>query len=249
MAESFGANAEAYDRARPRYPVPFIRRIASEISGPRILDVGIGTGISALPFRELGFDVVGVEVDERMAQVARARGFEVEIAGFEGWRTGSPFDAVISGQTWHWIDPDAGAAAAAAALRPRGLLALFWNSGLPTPEIAARFGAVFESIGSGLPFTPWNRRADAPYAEIMDSAADGLARTGRFASPRRIDYEWSTTIPKDAWLEQVPTSGGINRLPADKIDRLLAGMSEIVDEVGGELTLEYTTVALLAERA
>ncbi|WP_405148967.1 hypothetical protein [Sphaerisporangium sp. NBC_01403] len=43
---------------------------------------------------------VGVEVDARMAEWARQRGLEVEVAAFEAWDpAGRLFDAVVSGQT------------------------------------------------------------------------------------------------------------------------------------------------------
>lgn len=41
-AESFGADAQRYDRARPRYPDALIERIATASPGPDILDVGVG---------------------------------------------------------------------------------------------------------------------------------------------------------------------------------------------------------------
>ena len=56
-----------------------------------------------------------------MAEVARRRGLAVEVAAFEAWEpAGRRFDAVVAGQAWHWIDPDAGAAKAAEVLRPGG---------------------------------------------------------------------------------------------------------------------------------
>jgi len=51
-----------------------------------------------------------------MAEVARRRGIDVETAKFEDWDPeGRTFDAVVSAQTWHWIDPAAGAAGSAQA--------------------------------------------------------------------------------------------------------------------------------------
>src|ERR1700761_5311002 len=85
VAESFGTDPERYHRTRPRYPQPLIDQIISGVHGPAALDVGIGTGISARPLRDAGFDVLGVEVDARMAAFARSEGFEVELARFEDW--------------------------------------------------------------------------------------------------------------------------------------------------------------------
>src|SRR5689334_20967558 len=83
VAESFGANAERYDRTRPRYPQALVNRIMAGARGREVLDVGVGTGVSARPFRAGGFRVFGVEVDPRMAAFARQDGFEVEVARFE----------------------------------------------------------------------------------------------------------------------------------------------------------------------
>jgi len=54
VAESFGADAERYDRARPGYPAAMVDRIVAASPGPDVLDVGCGTGIAARLFREAG---------------------------------------------------------------------------------------------------------------------------------------------------------------------------------------------------
>ena len=59
------------------------------------------------------------------------------------------FDAVVAGQTWHWVDPEAGAAKAASLLQPGGRLALFWNAGQPSPAATAAFADVFERLMPG----------------------------------------------------------------------------------------------------
>src|SRR5918999_3383058 len=84
-AESFGADAERYDRTRPRYPDALVQRIIAASPGSDVLDVGCGTGIAARQFQAAGATVLGVDVDARMADFARQRGLEVEVATFESW--------------------------------------------------------------------------------------------------------------------------------------------------------------------
>ena len=142
MAEPFGSDAERYNRARPSYPGALVERIVAASPGPDVLDVGCGTGIAARLFQATGCGVLGVEPDARMADLARQSGVDVEVAKFEDWDpAGRQFDAVIAAQAWHWVDPVAGAAAAARALRPGGRLALFWNAVQPPPALGEAFGA------------------------------------------------------------------------------------------------------------
>jgi hypothetical protein len=42
VAESFGSDAERYDRARPSYPAAMVDRIVAASPGPDVLDVGCG---------------------------------------------------------------------------------------------------------------------------------------------------------------------------------------------------------------
>jgi SAM-dependent methyltransferase len=128
VAESFGTDPERYDRTRPRYPDALVERIVAASPGPAVLDVGCGTGTEAWQFQAAGCTVLGIEPDARMAELARRRGLEVEVATFEAWDpAGRQFDAVVAGQAWHWVDPVAGAAKAAQVLRPGGRLAPFWH--------------------------------------------------------------------------------------------------------------------------
>src|ERR1700722_6471279 len=80
MAESFGCDAERYNRARPSYPDALVDRIVATSPGLDVLDVGCGTGIAARQFHAAGCRVLGVDVDERMAELARRSGIEVETA-------------------------------------------------------------------------------------------------------------------------------------------------------------------------
>ena len=253
MAESFGEHAAAYDRARPHYPGELVDRILAETRAgsrePDVLDVGIGTGISALPFRERGAHVIGVDVDDRMAEFARSRGFEVEVARFEKWdAAGRDFDLVIAGQTWHWIEPVAGAAKAAGVLRRGGRLAVFWNVMQFPPELGAAFDA---ALARRLPGTPFARGISAGlngYESQLDKARAGIRESGAFGDVDRWRFDWRREYSRDEWLDGLPTSGGFNRLPADRLEPLLDEIGRAIDDVGGSFTMDYAAMVVTARR-
>lgn len=247
VAESFGVDPDRYDRTRPRYPAAMVERIVGALPGHDVVDVGTGTGIAARQFAAAGCHVLGVEVDARMAEVARQAGIDVEVAAFEAWDpAGRTFDGVISGQTWHWVDPVAGAAKAAEALGPGGRLALFWNVGDPPADLATAFRAVYEHVETQLPFNPWARPALDAYGLIVGRAADAIRAAGPFEEPEEWRLTWTWPYSRDEWLDQVPTFGGHHRLPPATLEALVAGLGAAVDAAGGAFEMGYTTVVVTA---
>ncbi|WP_183345953.1 class I SAM-dependent methyltransferase [Conexibacter arvalis] len=247
LAESFGADPERYDRTRPRYPQQLVDRIVASAPGPDVLDVGIGTGVAARPFKAAGCRVLGVEVDARMAAFARAEGFDVEVAKFEEWHpAGRTFDAIIAGQTWHWIDPAAGAAKAAELLQPGGLLAVFWNVQQAPPELAQAFSDVYRRVLPNTPFAVGPRNPLDAYDHILGPTTEGIRATGAFGKHEQWRFDWTQPYAKDEWLDQVPTFGGHSRLPQSKLAELLTGIGDAIDAAGGSFTMGYATIAIVA---
>src|SRR5215471_17834429 len=97
VAESFGSDAQRYDRARPRYPEAMVRQVVAACPGLDVLDVGCGTGIAARQFLAAGCRVLGVDPDARMADLARRRGVEAEVAPFETWDPATRSSGVSTG--------------------------------------------------------------------------------------------------------------------------------------------------------
>ncbi|SEG77733.1 Methyltransferase domain-containing protein [Nonomuraea solani] len=226
-----------------------VAAIAADSPGPDVLDVGCGTGISSRQFQAAGCKVLGIDVDARMADVARRSGVEVEVAAFEAWEpAGRTFDTVIAGQTWHWVDPVAGAAKAAQVLRPGGRLSVFWNVAQPPPEVSATFAEVYARVLPELPISKATMTPLEGYAVMFTNAADGMRAEKAFGEPDQTRYDWERTYTRDEWLDQVPTHGGHSRFAPEQQAELLAGIGAAIDAVGGAFTMEYATVAVTAVR-
>jgi len=251
-AESFGTDAERYDRTRPRYPDALVERIVAASPGPAVLDVGCGTGIASRQFRAAGCEVLGVEPDARMADFARRSGIAVEVATIEAWDpAGREFDAVVAGTAWHWVDPVAGAAKAAQVLRPAGLLAAFWHVFQLPPGVWEAMAAVFQRVAPDSPFTfnlqPARQALDA-YQVLFTKAANGIRDAGGFSDPEQWRFDWEKSYTRDEWLDQMPTSGALTQLPAGKLTEVLDGVGAAIDAMGGSFTMPYATVAVNAAR-
>ena len=243
-AESFGARAEQYDRERPGYPDALVDDLVAARPADA-LDIACGTGKAAVLIAARGVRVLGVEVDERMSAVARARGLPVEIAPFETWPARRRrFDLVVCGQAWHWIDPAVGPAKARKLLRPHGLLGLFWNF--------AHFDAVTQ------------RALDAAYLDAapelsrhsvvrgggpatVPAHVAGLRAAG-FGAVEHARYEWFQDYSRERWLALLSTHSDHATLPAARRHALWARVGEAVDALGGTLRARYVTEALLARR-
>ncbi|GIF17423.1 SAM-dependent methyltransferase [Actinoplanes tereljensis] len=243
-AESFGAEAERYDRARPSYPQELIHRIVENSPGREVLDVGCGTGIAARQLIEEKQEVLGLDVDPRMAEQARRQGLEVEVSKFEDWDPkGRQFDTVVAAQAWHWVDPIAGAAKAAEVLKPGGRIALIWNVFEPEPAARKVFAAAnvsgFPNLWAG------DRPILDTYNLMFENAEDGLEKSGYFTRAERWRADWDRVYTRQEWLDQLPTFGGMSRLPKDKVDEMLAKTAAALAD---SFVMHYVTVAVTATK-
>ncbi|AWS43370.1 class I SAM-dependent methyltransferase [Streptosporangium sp. 'caverna'] len=250
MAESFGVDAQRYDQARPGYPDALVARIVAGSPGPDVLDVGCGTGIAARQFQAAGCAVLGVEPDARMADFARSRGLRVEVAAFESWQpAGRTFDAVIAAQSWHWVDPAAGAVKAAHVLRPRGRLTIFGHVYEPPVEVAEPFAAAYRRAAPDSPLNgqPARRPLDL-YQVAYAKFADKIRETEQFNDFEQWRFDWERSYTRDQWLDLLPTTGGLTQLRPDQLAEILDAVGGAIDSLGGRFTMNYTTLATTAVR-
>jgi len=245
-AGSFGEDPALYDRARPSYPDELVDALVA--GAPRdVLDVGCGTGIAGRLFASRQCRVLGGEPDERMAAVARHHGLTVECATFEAWDPRDrQFDLVVSGQAWHWVEPEAGARKAAAVLRPGGAVGLFWNQGQPVGDVRAALDGVYHRRAPGLEaysilLRPLGR-------ERFEAAAAALAATGCFSAPAVTAYGWSQRYTTGQWIDHLLTHSDHRTMPAEARTPLLEDIGAVVDRFGGSMQIDYTCWLVTARR-
>ena len=243
-AGSFGMDAEAYDRYRPSYPAEVVDLLLAGDTHD-VVDVGCGTGKLGRLLADRGATVLGVEPDERMAEVARHHGLAVEVSAFEPWdAVGRTFDLVTSAQAWHWVDQEVGAAKAAEVLRPGGRLAVVWNIGRHDDETQAALDVAYLAH---MPQNACHGSLGAAGGEKWHLA--GVDETGAFGDQQVHSFEWTWQHATADWLHHLGTTSDHRLLPDEQRASLFAALADVIDEhLGGVVTSYYDARVIVAER-
>lgn len=240
-AESFGAVAMQYERYRPRYPTALLDDLAT-LRPARVLDIGCGTGKVAVGLAERGLSVLGVELDPRMAEVARGHGIPVEVGAFETWDdAGRRFDLITCGAAWHWIDPELGMAKAAEVLRVGGTIARIWNYHLLDESVVAVFEGLYREHAPDA--HPHGREPDD--SDYIDPFTENEA----FCSIEARTYRWERTLSAEEWVGQAATFSDHQCLEPERFSAVARALHETIDTLGGTVHAHGRTYVVLARRA
>ncbi len=190
LRATFEEVPELYDRVRPTYPPALFDDLVALAGLPergRLLEIGTGPGKATVPLAERGFEIVGIELGERLAALARSNlaGFpnvEIVNAEFEAWEPAvAGFDAAVSFTAFHWIDPAARYEKTAALLREGGALAVVETSHV-LPEDGDPFWIEVEDDYRDV--FPDDEAGPPPAPDEVAGLSEEIAASGRFARPR-----------------------------------------------------------------
>jgi SAM-dependent methyltransferase len=244
-AGSFGSVAEQYDRFRPTYPASLIDDLAG-LRPAKVLDVGCGTGKVAVSLAERGLSVLGVEVDERMAEVARGHGIDVQVAAFESWdNAGRTFDLITCGDAWHWIDPARGVAKTADVTETGGTIARFWTTALLSEPAIAAFDPIYRTYAPEIARV-WRPSESTP--RFHASRRDPVAASEAFSPTEMRTYQWERRLSSDEWVGMAATISDHQRLGPERLQTLLQSLRKAADELGGAIHSHNETYVLLNQR-
>lgn len=246
----FGQEAELYDRLRPGYPSSVLDAILDTLPpNPRALDAGAGTGRASVLLAQRGVLGLAVEPDPAMAAVAERNlrpfpRWRVRVGAFESFREpiATQFDLVLSAQAWHWMDVDAAARAAAALLRPRGLLAVLWNR--PSLVDSPVHRAVIEAWAAVEP--------DRPYwgmASHVDESRPLIPDGTGFEALDVRDFEWKCSYSAEGWSQLLKTTSEVRRMTEARRLDLVARVRAAINEHGGDYPHPYVCRLITARRS
>ena len=194
--ERFSNRADAYVRGRPSYPHALVEQlqiVKALKQGHTVVDIGVGTGLSAEPFLRSGYAVIGVEPNASM----RAAG-DQHLREFPSYRSvagtaeattlaDDAVDLVIAGQAFHWFDVPRALIEVRRILRHGGWAALIWNDRQST---GSAFLAGYEALlrTHGIDYAKLTHR-HVDEKSIAQFFAPAQAVVATFDNPRELQRE------------------------------------------------------------
>jgi SAM-dependent methyltransferase len=253
LRATFDDSPELYDRSRPVPPQPLfddLVTLARLEPGARLVEVGCGTGQATLQLAERGYEIVGIELGESLADFTRRKlspfpRVTIVTSSFEEWNpAGELFDAVVAFNSFHWIDPELRFAKPAEVLRKGAALAV----------VGMRFVAHDEADPVWLALQQ-DYEAVAGLCEPRIHSGDVKDRSvefetsGYFRNVSARHYRWDVTFGADDYIALLSTSSWHRRLD-DDVRRTLFERIHRRISARAERTIAPTMAAVLyvAER-
>ncbi|MEQ6900902.1 class I SAM-dependent methyltransferase [Nocardioides sp. YIM 152588] len=216
-ARSFGGVVDAYERARPGYPVDAVRWLTGD-EPLTILELGAGTGKLTQALVDLGHDVHATDPDPAMLD-RLARSVSVtrlsQTSAEEIPAADATYDLVIAAQAYHWFDKEKALPEIARVLKRGGQLALVWNvrdERIPWVKRLGRLIGRQDVTGSG----PDQALEDSPYFGPVEEAT----------------FKHWQVVDRVSIQDLVLSRSNVAVLPAAERDALVAEVVAFYDDFG-----------------
>lgn len=231
-AASYNEHVESFDRFTARMSTPMAARMVDLAGiGPtsRVLDIGTGTGIVAIEALATGATLTGIDLSEKMMELARRRVAERGLGAKADFRAmdaealelqDRSFDSVVSLYALlHFPSPEKALAEMLRVLKPGGTMVL--------------------AVGSG---PRWLSPAGARHAVELLPHLIARRRGREWVAPAALDDLLEKHLVKDSSLQEESELAGRGRNRSASIRPLVAaaGFTDISTDWTGLMT-EFTT--------
>jgi SAM-dependent methyltransferase len=246
QASSFGAAAVAYAEHRPDYAPAAVRWALEPASGPRVLDLGAGTGKLTGTLVALGAEVIAVEPDPAM--LTELRRALPAVRALPGTAEAIPLpdasiDAVLAGNALHWFDMAVAGPEIARVLAPGGILAGLWNVVDNRVDWVAGLERVSGSaaIGPRDTLSSWRAATAGLHLPNFDLVA-------QFGSPEQAEFPHGQRRTADSLVATLATRAGVLVMPQQdreaRLGLIRAFLASRPETTSGEFALPMLTGVL-----
>lgn len=235
-SEMFDRMSEYYDKFRPDYPekvIDTIVNIAGLTKGSRILEIGAGSGKATSQFVDYDFEMLCLDPGADLVRIGNERFKGKNIlftkARFEEYDLPAEYyDAVISGQAFHWIPKPLGYELCSKTLKPGGWLMPFWNIELidETP-LDRELLQIFEKYNA---FTATINVHD--YKKRVTSIRDSIESSGLFKDIDVINVKHCRTYTADEYFGYIMTGNIFVQNPTEMKKECYNKLLKIADKYG-----------------
>ncbi|WP_433297868.1 class I SAM-dependent methyltransferase [Actinoplanes sp. CA-030573] len=241
MTLVFGEVASIYDDVRPGYPDEVRQAIIAYAGKPprAIVELGAGTGKATELLLRLGAPLTAVEPDPRMADLLRGKFPQatVEETTFEQWVPAEPPDLIACATAWHWMDAETRNHRAFDRLAPGGALAIFYHRyNVLDPAQSDAIDELLTRIDPDVP--------DKDEHWVLDD----VTAAGIWSDVREWRFHAHPVFGKERYLALMQTFSPFRRHSAELRKRTLDGLGALLDDFGGEITLELRTTLVLGRK-
>jgi SAM-dependent methyltransferase len=250
----FGQDPESYDAGRPDYPDRVYEILAAECGlgpGARVVEIGPATGLVTARLLAHQATVTAVEPSAPLADFLRAahptEALDVITAPFEEAELpDDAFDLAVAATSFHWVQPDVGAAKLRRIVKPGGYVALWWMM-FEDPARPHEFDAAAEEILGMSPGTvmdpggpPFQLDVDAHREYLTTAGFTGFAGEVIRSEVRMDAVRLRTLYASMALVLSHP--------PEERVRLLDAIENLVVDRFGGEVVRPFVTGFYRADR-
>ena len=237
-AERFKGFACLYDSARPACP-EYVVKVLTRYLGHRpqtVVDMGCGTGLSTLVWKDTADKIIGIEPNEDMIAraVVNAKNLEFVCAFSDKTGLGSGIaDIVTCSQSFHWMEPQSTLREIARLLKSGGVFAAYDCDWPPVcnASVEAAYQALDDCVDEVEATVSEYKKAFIQYPK--EQHLENIRKSGYFEYTREIVFANTENCDANRYYNIALSQGGtqaiLKKNPA-LIEKELAAFRAAVDK-------------------
>jgi SAM-dependent methyltransferase len=251
-SSGFGAEADAYERARPSYPPDAVAWIVDALGiapGRVVADVAAGTGKFTRLVQPTGAWIVAVEPVEGMRVLLPRMPTASATAERLPFRDGS-LDGITVAQAFHWFDAAAALEEFHRVLRPGGRLALIWNARDRSVPWVDEVWSIMDRVEKRAPWRNHDEWRETAFVQV----AGGEFDNPWFGPLHEATFQHDQHLSPADVVERVRSVSHVAVLPPEQQEAVLDEVRTLLRDdpaTAGrdEVALRYRVDAYWAERS